>query len=653
MPELYTPLPTASPLRAMNLNLRFQELENAILARGGSRVWFDVVVDFGADTEGIVDATTAFADALLAAGSVEYGAVFVPYGRYLITPGVLSFDYDDVVMEGMGTGSVLVPASYTGHLFTATNKVGITVKNLSTQGVPVEVDAVPDHWRAFRFTGCSYCHFDNVHSNLTPGGIGFIATNANPNCNYNHIVNCTMDDVGYCGIEMLSDNDQSTQGNRSVKGNVISNNICINNESLDGDTPLGRGYGIVCGYWAEQNVISNNVCNNNSHHGIYLRTHSRHNTVTGNIVCDNQGDGITAFYGPNGNTIDGNICRNNARTYGAGNITVMFGDSYPAVANVVTNNVCLESVFDDQETGDGGVGIYIRGAARTIVKGNICGRNGRAGIFVVPDTLGTMIGYNLIEGNFCYDNDFSNTGGSDAGGNVTNKYAAGITLFGASMVHTVVRGNYCYNTEAGKYQKYGIWIHSGATSGWVEGNYVANNRTGGVLKEGTAAEVRMGFNPGGGNYPVMAASNDATVAVPTVRIRDTTVYSGAVATPGTITGALEFYSEENSSGYPAVAGAVKSEIENTFGTQRGIGIYTNPAASAPVRKLYVSGAGNVVCNSAAIATNAVDGFFYIPTCAGTPTGVPTAYTGRVPMVFDTTTNKLYIYDLGWVSVTLT
>lgn len=59
-----------------------------------------------------------------------------------------------------------------------------------------------------------------------------------------------------------------------------------------------------------------------------------------------------------------------------------------------------------------------------------------------------------------------------------------------------------------------------------------------------------------------------------------------------------------------------------------------------------------VGTSGAIATNATDGFLYIPTCAGTPTGVPTAVSGKVAMVFDTTNNKLYIYDGGWIGGTV-
>ena len=61
--------------------------------------------------------------------------------------------------------------------------------------------------------------------------------------------------------------------------------------------------------------------------------------------------------------------------------------------------------------------------------------------------------------------------------------------------------------------------------------------------------------------------------------------------------------------------------------------------------------GNVIVGTAALATTATDGFLYIPTCAGVPTGVPSTKTGRCPMVYDTTNNKLYVYNSGWKGAT--
>ena len=66
--------------------------------------------------------------------------------------------------------------------------------------------------------------------------------------------------------------------------------------------------------------------------------------------------------------------------------------------------------------------------------------------------------------------------------------------------------------------------------------------------------------------------------------------------------------------------------------------------------MTLNAAGSLVLGSAAVATTATDGFLYIPGCAGAPTGTPTSQTGRVPLVVDTTNNKLYFYSGGsWVA----
>jgi len=69
----------------------------------------------------------------------------------------------------------------------------------------------------------------------------------------------------------------------------------------------------------------------------------------------------------------------------------------------------------------------------------------------------------------------------------------------------------------------------------------------------------------------------------------------------------------------------------------------------------LTSAGSLVIgnNSSALATTATDGFLYIPTCAGTPTGVPTTQTGTVAMIYDTTNNNFYIYSGAWRKVALT
>jgi hypothetical protein len=63
--------------------------------------------------------------------------------------------------------------------------------------------------------------------------------------------------------------------------------------------------------------------------------------------------------------------------------------------------------------------------------------------------------------------------------------------------------------------------------------------------------------------------------------------------------------------------------------------------------MRVTSDSNIVAGaSAALATTATNGFLYVPTCAGTPTGTPTAITGMAPIVVNTTNNKLYFYSGG-------
>ena len=85
----------------------------------------------------------------------------------------------------------------------------------------------------------------------------------------------------------------------------------------------------------------------------------------------------------------------------------------------------------------------------------------------------------------------------------------------------------------------------------------------------------------------------------------------------------------------------------TAGSEAGaLTFSTSTGGLNGAERLRVDSAGNVIINTAAIATTATDGFLYVPTCAGTPTGTPTTYTGRAPIVVNTTNNKLYFYSGG-------
>jgi hypothetical protein len=58
----------------------------------------------------------------------------------------------------------------------------------------------------------------------------------------------------------------------------------------------------------------------------------------------------------------------------------------------------------------------------------------------------------------------------------------------------------------------------------------------------------------------------------------------------------------------------------------------------------VQDGGNVVIGTGAISTSATDGFLYIPSMAGAPSGTPTDQSNLSAICHDTTNNRLYLYD---------
>ena len=62
--------------------------------------------------------------------------------------------------------------------------------------------------------------------------------------------------------------------------------------------------------------------------------------------------------------------------------------------------------------------------------------------------------------------------------------------------------------------------------------------------------------------------------------------------------------------------------------------------------LGIMGSGQLVLGSSQLTT-ATKGFLRIPTCAGTPTGVPSGSYGAKAIVYDSTNKALMLYDSGW------
>jgi hypothetical protein len=125
----------------------------------------------------------------------------------------------------------------------------------------------------------------------------------------------------------------------------------------------------------------------------------------------------------------------------------------------------------------------------------------------------------------------------------------------------------------------------------------------------------------------------------------------------------------SSAGTSACVALINFEVQTSAGTSQGafIGALSKnttsggPAAIVMGQRItattwreafHMTLAGGIVLGpQAALATNATDGFVYIPTCAGAPTGTPASYTGKMPLVHNTATDVLQLYNGAWRSVT--
>lgn len=90
---------------------------------------------------------------------------------------------------------------------------------------------------------------------------------------------------------------------------------------------------------------------------------------------------------------------------------------------------------------------------------------------------------------------------------------------------------------------------------------------------------------------------------------------------------------------------------NSTGTSSGLATTADASGELELQGggntgIAIDATGNVSVGDGTLATNATNGFLYVPTCAGTPTGTPTTKTGFAPIVVNTTNNKLYFYSSG-------
>jgi hypothetical protein len=145
---------------------------------------------------------------------------------------------------------------------------------------------------------------------------------------------------------------------------------------------------------------------------------------------------------------------------------------------------------------------------------------------------------------------------------------------------------------------------------------------------------------------------DASVSGPQISFGKS---RGGVTAPnsGDNLGVLRFYGADGTD-FGSEGARIEVKVDGTPATGKVPARFsfqtTATGAFTPTERLSIDDAGNVVVSAAALSTSATDGFFYLPSMAGAPSGTPTSYSGRIPSVFDTTNNLLRVYDGSWLTI---
>jgi hypothetical protein len=201
--------------------------------------------------------------------------------------------------------------------------------------------------------------------------------------------------------------------------------------------------------------------------------------------------------------------------------------------------------------------------------------------------------------------------------------------------------------------------NGGTYIGYAAGQFITTGT--GITAIGYGAGQSAGGSNGTflGNLAGQNSKGDRGVAIGSGSVCGTTgsdnISIGTSSGVGLTTGSLNLFL-----GYQNTANGITTGAYNTLiGGQ-----ITGLSASTSNNVILADGQGNrlirkdsnnnqILGAETVLATTATNGFTYIPTCDGIPTGIPTSITGKVPLVFDNAAGKLYIYTSSiWKAINI-
>lgn len=183
------------------------------------------------------------------------------------------------------------------------------------------------------------------------------------------------------------------------------------------------------------------------------------------------------------------------------------------------------------------------------------------------------------------------------------------------------------------------------------GNVIIGHTTGLLVGPTSVANIQL---HGSGNASQIGISQWFSASTQGPRLvfsksRSDSIGTYSIVQSGDTLGEIRFYGDDGTDILTEGARIV-AYVDGTPGANdmptRMVFLTTPDGSSTPAEAMQITSGKSVVVGNAAIATAAADGFLYITSCAGAPTGTPTTFTGRVPVVFDTTNARLYYHHGG-------
>lgn len=273
-------------------------------------------------------------------------------------------------------------------------------------------------------------------------------------------------------------------------------------------------------------------------------------------------------------------------------------------------------------------------------------------------------------------------GGSPNGGTFDNAYALGLQIvnIGAHKAHSALRfaatGGAPFRTglytDPNSISEFGIFIDATATQGPGTSALLRGTGASSII----LSQVMGTLTPAGSVWQVQDSLGNISFQLS----QSGAITAGnSVSNPGAFTDFIlsnvnaatgsgaAFFAQSNAGSFRMQA---SSTVDGAVGTLRWAGAGAllidalnaagviqlrtdaTPHTGAVIDSKQNVAMGDLAGNNSALATSATDGFIYIRTCAGAPTGVPTSFSGRDPLVYDTTNNKLWAYNGAWKGVVL-